>query len=217
MDTGGSEESHPPPPTPGWYPVPNEPTYERYWDGQRWTTQRYWGLTAGPSTGPPGGALPPPPPPPRSAPPVGPGLRSAVVAAPRRFYAFTTLIVPPIFVFVCVLVAVAELPSHAGRVAGILAAVLAVLLLILFLRRPYVAEASPDGSIVFRAIAGSKVTTVSRITRIGLTTGGRAGSSWVFHFDDTKAVMGDIGGKGLARYVIECNPDVPHPRPLFGW
>ena len=27
----------------GWYPVPDEPNYQRYWDGAAWTTHRYWG------------------------------------------------------------------------------------------------------------------------------------------------------------------------------
>lgn len=36
-------EGHPPPPPPprspgpGWYPAPNDPTNQRYWDGQRWS------------------------------------------------------------------------------------------------------------------------------------------------------------------------------------
>jgi hypothetical protein len=27
----------------GWYPVPGEPNYQRYWDGEEWTSHRYWG------------------------------------------------------------------------------------------------------------------------------------------------------------------------------
>ncbi|HXZ62484.1 MAG TPA: DUF2510 domain-containing protein [Acidimicrobiales bacterium] len=27
----------------GWYPVPGEPNYQRYWDGREWTSRRYWG------------------------------------------------------------------------------------------------------------------------------------------------------------------------------
>lgn len=27
----------------GWYPIPEEPNYERYWDGTQWTSHRYWG------------------------------------------------------------------------------------------------------------------------------------------------------------------------------
>lgn len=45
------------------------------------------------------------------------------------------------------------------------------------------------------------------MTRIALRTGGRGASSWIFQFDGTTALLGDIGGKALARYVIDRNPN----------
>ena len=33
----------PPPPQRGWYPVPGNPNYQHFWDGQKWGAQRYWG------------------------------------------------------------------------------------------------------------------------------------------------------------------------------
>src|ERR1700761_2111618 len=45
-----------PPPQRGWYRVPDNPNYERFWDGQKWGQRRYWGGAADPhsTTGAPG-------------------------------------------------------------------------------------------------------------------------------------------------------------------
>jgi hypothetical protein len=223
--------AYPAPPARGWYRVPDNPNYEHFWDGQKWTSQRYWGggspRTNGPAYGPPPAAesrVPDAPPPPVVDPPWagGPSARAPIspgvpgAPAPQmRFYSVTTMIVPPVFIGVFVLVAVAALPNHASRPVGIGAAVLAVLFLG-FARRPYVGIVGPDGSLTFKALVGSKQTTISRVTRVGLRSGGaRGGSSWIFHFDATKAVLGDIGGSRLARYVIACNPAVEYPGHRF--
>ena len=39
----GETTASPPPPQRGWYPVPGEPNYQHFWDGQKWVSQRYWG------------------------------------------------------------------------------------------------------------------------------------------------------------------------------
>jgi len=33
----------PVPPARGWYRIPDNPNYEHFWDGQKWTSQHYWG------------------------------------------------------------------------------------------------------------------------------------------------------------------------------
>jgi hypothetical protein len=122
-----------------------------------------------------------------------------------------TIIAPPVFVVFFTLIAVSALPSRSGRAIGIVAAVLAILFAVTFSRRPYVAIVRPDGSLTFKALIGSTETAISRVSRISLRTGARGASSWIFEFDGTRALLGDIGGRGLARYVIERNPAVEHP------
>jgi hypothetical protein len=229
----------PPPPGRGWYRVPDNPNYERFWDGQKWTSQRYWGGGSTPARAAPHG-------PPSVAefglPPTGPSLRNQFEAAappqqrtnpnasqglsarashssqmlggeapPTRFYSVTTIIVPPVFVGFFALIAVSAIPDHAGRPIGIGAAVLAVLFSLIFSRKPYVAIVRYDGTLMFKALVGSKETAISRVTRIALRTGSRGASAWIFQFDGTTALLGDIGGKALARYVIERNPTVEYP------
>jgi hypothetical protein len=94
---------------------------------------------------------------------------------------------------------------------GIGAAAFVVLVALGFARRPYVASVRPDGTLTFKAFFGSTDTTLARVSRIALSTGGRGRSSWVFSFDGTTAVLGDLGGRALARYVIERNPAVEYP------
>jgi hypothetical protein len=36
-------QAQPAPPERGWHPVPDNPNYQRFWDGQKWGEQRYWG------------------------------------------------------------------------------------------------------------------------------------------------------------------------------
>lgn len=43
MIEDGRGESVQEPREQGWYPVPGEPNYQRYWDGEQWTSHRYWG------------------------------------------------------------------------------------------------------------------------------------------------------------------------------
>jgi hypothetical protein len=218
------------PPARGWYRVPDNPNYEHFWDGQKWTSQRYWG---GAPSGRNESRYGPPPvagtqardmptlQEVRPTPNAGPSDPAPFNAAdpegqapPVRFYSVTTIIVPPVFMAFLTLIAISSIPHRAGRPIGIGAAVLAVLFAVWFLRRPYVAIARSDGSLTFKTLTGSKVTTVSSVSRIGLSTGARGGSSWIFHFDGDRAVLGDIGGKALERYVVERNPAVEHPT---GW
>ena len=83
-------------------------------------------------------------------------------ALQQRFYSLTTFIVPPIFIAFLALLALADIPHKADRTYGVVAAVLAVLLIVVFVRRPYVAIARRDGSLTFKALIGSKDTTISR-------------------------------------------------------
>jgi hypothetical protein len=81
----------------------------------------------------------------------------------------------------------------------------------MFLRRPYLATAGSDGSLTFKSLTGSVSTKVSHVTRIGLSSGARGGASWIFYFDGTRATLGNLGGKALARSVIDQNPAVEYP------
>jgi hypothetical protein len=125
-----------------------------------------------------------------------------------------TIIGAPILVGVFGLLGLSALTAPTGRSAGIVLTTIAVVIGLFTSRTPYMATAGPDGSLAFKALLGSKETNVSRISRIYLHSGGRA-SSWVFQFDGTAAKLGDIGGKALARYVIERNPSVDYPRRRF--
>jgi hypothetical protein len=49
----------PPPPQRGWYPVPGNPNYQHFWDGQKWGTQRYWGGGGATDPSAPAGVLGP--------------------------------------------------------------------------------------------------------------------------------------------------------------
>jgi hypothetical protein len=230
-----SVPSHPAPPARGWYRIPDNPNYEQFWDGQKWASQRYWGGASSGTTGtshsfgpPPvaGTRLPEIPTPEETERTwnVGPSAQRPFSspdqggrASQVRFYAITTIIVPPVFVLFFTLIAVSAIPNHSGRAVGIVAAVLAVLFVVLFSRRPYVAIVRPDGSLTFKALVGSKETAISRISRIGLRTGTRGAASWIFYFDGTTAPLGDIGGRALARYVTARDPTVEHPvSRLFG-
>ena len=128
-----------------------------------------------------------------------------------RLYSVTTLIVPPVFVVFFILIAMSAIPDPAGRPIGIAAAVLAVLFAFFFSHRPYVAIVRHDGSLTFKALIGTKETAISRVSRIGLSAGARGTSSRIFYFDGTRAVLGDIGGSALARYVTERNATVGDP------
>ena len=64
-EVGGTTNSRPDPPGRGWYPVPGRQDYQRFWNGQRWGDQRYWGHVGAPASSPapdaPGGVATPPP------------------------------------------------------------------------------------------------------------------------------------------------------------
>ncbi len=231
MADSGAVEERPDPPATGWYPVPGNPEYQRYWNGTGWTSQRYWGLdpetTAqslpAPDAELPGSIFPRTANEPRTSASLADasvhpaGSRQATEAGmpQEQFYSITAIVVPPVFIAFFAVVAITALPKRASMTVGIVAAILAVLSVLFFLQRPYVAKVWPDGSVIFKAVGLSKETTVSRISSIRLSTGGRGGSTWYFYFEGTRAGLGDIGGRQLARYVIERNPHVEYPRSRF--
>jgi hypothetical protein len=200
------------PPARGWYRIPDNPNYEHFWDGQKWTSQRYWGGVSSEGSESPYG------PPPVAGSQVVSVPNSQEVgttwnapppagqATEERFYAVTTFIVPPVFIAFLALIAQAEIPHRATRVVGIGAVVFIVVFIVFLLRRPYAAIVRRNGSLTFKSLSGSKETTLSRVSRIGVITGSRGGGSWVFYFDGTRAVLGDIGGLRLKRYLIAYNP-----------
>ena len=55
----GPPPALPPPPERGWPPVPGNPNYQRFWDGQNWGQQRYWGGGGAPDASAPAGTLGP--------------------------------------------------------------------------------------------------------------------------------------------------------------
>jgi hypothetical protein len=211
----------PAPPARGWYRNPDNPNYEHFWDGQKWTSQRYWGgaspRESNAPSDPPPPLFPSPFPPPVAGTQVVNGPPSPEVpttwnagppagqATEARFYAVTTLIVPPVFIAFLALIAQAEIPHRATRVVGIGAVVFIVAFIVFLLRRPYAAIVRRNGSLTFKSLTGSQETTLSRVSRIGVIMGNRGGS-WVFYFDGTRAVLGDIGGLRLKRYLIAYNP-----------
>lgn len=80
-------------PPPNWYPDPDDPSQQRWWDGQRWAHHRRPTVTAppgpAPTAGPQSPTAPPDPPPPHQSeplppPPPPPGLPYATDSTPYR-------------------------------------------------------------------------------------------------------------------------------------
>ena len=132
----------------------------------------------------------------------------------RRFYYVEMLIVLPVFLLVFGSIAVVALASSSGRPLGFIFGAFLVILSVLSLRMPYVAVAQPSGTLTFRALTGSTTTSVNQICRIYVRTGGRGGSTWYFDYGAGSARLGGFNGRALARYVLERNPGIPHPRSL---
>jgi hypothetical protein len=128
-----------------------------------------------------------------------------------RFYAPETLIVPPVFIGIFGLIAGSAIPDPGGRLIGIGAAALAVILSVAFLRTPYVAIVSPDGSLTFKALTRTIETSVARISRITFSSGNRGASSYGFEFDGSKARLGNRAGRALACDVVHQYPSVDAP------
>jgi len=191
---------------PDWYPVGGNTNDQAYWDGEKWTARRRWSgagwtdVSVGTGQQPTSFAAP--------------TYHSAAVMA-QRFYAITTIVGAPIFMFVFAVIAVAALSSHSGRPVGIGAAVLTLLFGVVFSRMPYVAIVGADGSLTFKALLRAKVTTISRVSRIWWSQGARGGS-WMFDFDGTSSQLGALGGSALARYLIAQNPGIDYPRGRLG-
>ena len=146
---------------------------------------------------------------------VPPGQRSQL--AERSFYAVVTIFGVPVFVLFCAVVARFAIPDRGGRPIGVGAAIFGGLLIIFALRVPYVAIVSSDGALTFKALTGATRTDVSRINRITVYTGGRGGSMWYFYYDGGRARLGDVGGRALARYLVELNPAIDYPHRLTRW
>jgi hypothetical protein len=70
----GEEAAASPPSARGWYPAPGQPGYQRFWDGQKWTSHRYWGVDPAAA----GGASTPP------AVPASPGAPRGPAPGPWR-------------------------------------------------------------------------------------------------------------------------------------
>ena len=132
----------------------------------------------------------------------------------QRFYAVEMLVVLPIFVGFCAVVAHAELPYPPGRPVGIAATLFGVVLVLYGLRAYFVATIGPDGTLTFTALTRATSVATADISRIGIRTSGRGGASWLFYFNGTRAVLGGMGGKALARSIVAVHPEVPHPARL---
>jgi L-ascorbate metabolism protein UlaG (beta-lactamase superfamily) len=128
----------------------------------------------------------------------------------QQFYAVEMLVVLPIFIGFCAVVAHAELPHSPGRPVGIAATLLGVVLVAFGLRGYYVATIGPDGTLTFTALTRATSTATAEVSRIDIRTGGR-GTSWVFHFNGTRAVLAGLGGRALSRSIVALYPGVPHP------
>lgn len=117
------------------------------------------------------------------------------------------------FVFGCV---ADSLVSAGQRPIGIVFLALAVGAAVVGLRVPYVAIASPDGSLSFKALTRTVTTNLSHVERITHKSGGGrgGGSTWVFYFDGTRAQLNNRGGRTLAGYVVDHNPQVEYPPSL---
>lgn len=132
----------------------------------------------------------------------------------QRFYAVEMLIVLPIFVAFCAVVAHAALPYSPSRPVGIAATLFGVVLVLYGLRAYFVATIAPDGTLTFTALTRATSVATAEVSRIGIRTGGRGGSSWLFYFNGTRAVLGGLGGRALARSIVALHPEVPHPARL---
>jgi len=128
---------------------------------------------------------------------------------------FSSLSVFAAFPFALIFGSIAvSLLSHGQRPIGVIFLAFAVGVAVMALRVPYVAIARPDGSLTFTALTRSVPTNLSHVERIAHRSGGRSGSSWVFYFDGTRAQLNNWGGRALAGYVVDHNPQVAYPPSL---
>ena len=132
----------------------------------------------------------------------------------QRFYAVEMLVALPIFVGLCAVVARGALPYPSARPVGIAATLFGVALVLYGLRAYFVATIAPDGTLTFTALTRATSVATADISRIGIRTGGRGGVSWLFYFNGTRAVLGGLGGRALARSIVALHPEVPHPARL---
>jgi hypothetical protein len=142
----------------------------------------------------------------------------ALPATEQRFSATFTMVVACVVLGTFSLVAFAALSNPHSRVFGIVICIILAAIALVFARRTYAVIVGPDGTVIFKALSGTKVTSLSRIYRIGTTPGGgRVGSNLAFYFEDSRAVFDFLPGKGLARLVIAANPTVEYPERSFRW
>ena len=140
-------------------------------------------------------------------------------SAPRekRFYAVAQIIAVPVFASFSTIVAVNAIPDSGARILGIGAAIFGLLIVTMGIRYPYVASVAPDGTLTFKALSGSTTTTASSVRRISVRTSGRGGSTWYFDYGTGRAHLSDLGGRALARYLVQCNPGIDCPPRLLRW
>jgi hypothetical protein len=203
-----------PPQERGWYPVPDNPNYQRFWTGRSWTEERYWGGAAEQSNSPVSDRGPDDakfvPPTNWRQPSTATTSRWDTGAAGelQKYYALQLIFGAPVFLLVAALFMISAGPP--GVLFGLLFAVLVALIAT---RTSYLAIVHSDGSLTFKSLIGSKNTNVSRVTRIAFGRN-RGGASWTFEFDGTKAQLVGNAGKALARCVISSNPGVEYPSGL---
>lgn len=133
--------------------------------------------------------------------------------AKRTFLYVEAIVAVPAFLFVGPLVAVAMFQTKT-YVLGSFVSVFVLAILWFGLRAYYVASVYPDGTLTFRGLTRSVRSNVRDVSRIGISTSGRA-SSWVFYFHGDKAQFGMLQGRGLGQLIVAMNPGVQYPQQLY--
>jgi hypothetical protein len=134
-------------------------------------------------------------------------------SARQIYYAVEPIVCYPIFIALSALIALLAVLGLVGRTVGIGAAAFGTFLVFFGLRASLRATVDPDGTLTFTSLTGSVTTNIASVTRIAIVTAGRT-SAVAFDFDGRRVEFGNIGGRGLARYIIQRRPDIPHPARL---
>lgn len=140
----------------------------------------------------------------------GSGARAPVDRIERRFWAELTILAAPIFLSMTGVGAVLVL-THGETLLGTFVAIIWLVAAAATLREPYVAILGPDGSLTFKALTLTITTTAESVHRVRMR--GRS-AGFAFDFDNRRAVLGEVGGRELARYLLERNPTIQVPKIL---
>jgi hypothetical protein len=147
-----------------------------------------------------------------------PATSGTAASGQRCFYVVEAILGLPVFLTVLTVIAIHATPDRSARPVGVGAVVVALLLVGFGLRANYVAVVGLDGSLTFKSLVSSTVTSVLDVRRLTVrAAGGRGGGGmWSFDYGGGTAKLNGSAGRALARYLVNQNPSISHPPRLAG-